>query len=145
MPVSGKSWQGKLTVGGTDLSTRVKSIAANLAKAQLDRGVMGNESVSFGHGLEQDTLQVTLYADRSATAGAGDITVNKIFRDMLVNETAVTVVYQAISGSPTDGNPTYTWTSGMSIYQLPENITHGQDEMVNVTLVANVTATIATS
>jgi hypothetical protein len=145
MAVVGKHWNGKLVVNSVDMSARVKTCKANLKKSQSDRGVMGSESVAYGHGLEQDTITVQLFADRSIAVGAGDIPVNKTFREMWDDETAVTVVYQAISGGKTAGNPEYTWTSGMSIYDWAEGGTHGQDEMIDVTLIANVVATIAES
>jgi hypothetical protein len=145
MAVVGKHWNGKLVVNSIDMSSRVKSCTASLKKAQLDRGAMGSESVAFGHGLEADVITATLFADRSIAAGAGDVPVNKTLREMWDDETAVTVVYQAVNGAKTVGNPEYTWTTGMSLYDWNEGGTHGQDEMVNITLVANVVASIAES
>lgn len=91
-----------LTVGGTDLSDHVRSIAVRMNSADIDLTAMGATSQEHAPGLRDDRIEVTFFQDFAASK------VDATLSAIQGNATGTTVIAYTAGTTATSTNPKYT-------------------------------------
>lgn len=130
----------KFTVGGTDLTSRLKSITINQDFDSVEVTAMNSTSKAYLVGLSEDSWDLELFQDY------GTSLTDSVFFPLLGSSTGATFLYQTNGGTITATNPKYTLVGTVYSYQ-PVSGTVGEASMltVNVKPAAGSTTVRATS
>ena len=114
------------TVGGTDITSYVKSITISEDFADIDTTGMNSVTKTHSPGLRDDKWEVELFQSFSAS------TTDPVLYPLLGSTTGATLLFQT-SGSTVDtAHPKYTMVGSLFSYQ-PVSGTVGDSSMTKVT------------
>ena len=114
----------KLTVGGTDLSNRLRSITIGQEVEQLDATAANATAREFVPGLRDDTWEIEMYQDFAAGS------VHDTISPLLGSATGATFVFQTSGSTVTATNPSFTVVGSVYGYQ-PVSGSVGEMSMVS--------------
>jgi hypothetical protein len=101
----------KFTVGGTDLTSRLKGIEITQEFDSVDVTASNATSKAYLVGLAEDTWTISLYQDFASNM------TDSVFYPLLGSSTGATFVYQTNGGTVTATNPKYTLVGTVYSYQ----------------------------
>jgi hypothetical protein len=130
----------KFTVGGVDLTSRLKSITINQEYDAVEVTASNATSKAYLVGLADDSWDVEMFQDFASSM------TDATFYPLLGSSTGTTVVYQTNGGTVTATNPKYTLLATVYSYQ-PVSGSVGDVSMLKINLkpAAGATTTRGTS
>jgi hypothetical protein len=114
----------KLTVGGVDLSTRLRSIEINEEVDQVEVTAANATAKEYSPGLRDDTWTIEMYQDFAASS------VHDTISPLLGSTTGATFIFQTNGATVTATNPKFTVLGTVYGYQ-PVSGTVGDASMVS--------------
>lgn len=101
----------KFTVGGVDLTSRLKGITIEQSYDSVEVTASNATSKAYLVGLAEDVWTVELYQDFAASL------TDATFYPLLGSSTGATMIYQTNGGTVTTTNPKYTMVGTVYSYQ----------------------------
>lgn len=130
----------KFTVGGTDVSSYLRSLALNHSGEALDDTAMGDDTRTNAGGLEAWTIEAEFNQFFSSSTGP-----DSVFATLVNNTASVVVQPFASAAKPTGSSPEYTG-SGLITEYVPMSGNVGDQFISTVSIAAagSLTRAIAT-
>lgn len=94
-----------LSVGGTDLSDHISSVAVEVTTPEVDLTSMGSAYQEFAGGIPDATITATFFQDFAASS------VDSVLWPLSQNNGTTTVVVKPTNAAASATNPTYTMTA----------------------------------